>query len=90
MRTLSRLQHAVSKAGSVSGLAGDKVDFFAGPPRDDRVPNRYGNAIGGLRRVGAPQPTHEPYRHTGPSTQQWYCRRRAGFPRLVKSWVPEC
>ena len=28
---------------------------------------------------------HTAYRH--PPAQQWYCRRRAGFPRLVESLV---
>jgi hypothetical protein len=32
------------------------------------------------------QPAHEPYRHIGiPPAQQWCCRRRAGFPRLMES-----
>jgi len=37
------------------------------------------------------QPAHEPYRHTGTlPAPQWYCRRRASFPRLIESSVPKC
>src|SRR6266849_4765478 len=50
MRTFSRVQRVVST-----------IICWC-----DIVPNRYGGAIGGLYRVGAPQPAHEPYRHTGP------------------------
>jgi hypothetical protein len=37
------------------------------------------------------QSAHEPYRHTGTlPAPQWYCRRRASFPRLIESLVPQC
>src|SRR5882724_5040817 len=37
------------------------------------------------------KPAHEPYRHTGTlPAPQWYCRRRASFPRLIESLVPQC
>jgi hypothetical protein len=36
-------------------------------PRAKIAPDRDGDAIGGLYPVGAPQPAHEPCRHTGPS-----------------------
>src|SRR6202022_1049715 len=93
MRAFSRAQHVVSTIicwCSHSSVGGDfgarQGEFFAEQRRDDIVPNRYGDAIGGLYRVGALQPAHEPY----PPTQQWYCRRRASFPRLMESLVPEC
>jgi hypothetical protein len=74
VRTLSRVQHVVSTIYcwcSHSGGAGGDVgarqrESFAEQPRDNRVPNGCGDAIGGWFRVGAPQPAHEPYRHTGP------------------------
>jgi hypothetical protein len=73
MRTSSRAQHVVSAIirwcshASVGGDFGAKQgEFFAAQRRDDIVPNGYGDAIGGLYRVGAPQPAYEAYRHIGP------------------------
>jgi len=51
MRTFSRAQH-------VAWTMISWCDIFR---------NRYGDAMDDLYRVGAPQPAHEPYRHTGPS-----------------------
>jgi hypothetical protein len=46
---------------------------------------------GGFFAEQALQPAHEPYRHTGTlPAPQWYRRRRASFPRLTESLVPEC
>jgi hypothetical protein len=74
MRTLSRAQYVVSTiicwrshSSSVGGDFGAKQgEFFAEQRRDDIVPKRYGDVIGGLYRVGALQQAHEPYRHTSP------------------------
>jgi hypothetical protein len=55
MRTFSRAQHVVSaiicRCSHSSGVDDDfgakQGEFFAGQRRDDIVPNRYGDAIGG-------------------------------------------
>src|SRR5664279_3214542 len=94
LRTGSRAQHVVSTIifGVVTILApgGDfgakPGEFFARQRRDDIVATSYGDAIGGLYRVAALQPVHDSY----PPAQQSYCRRRASFPRLVRSLVPGC
>jgi hypothetical protein len=60
MRTLSRA-HVVSTiicwrshSSSVGGDFGAKQgEFFAEQRRDDIVPKRYGDAVGGLYRLGA-------------------------------------
>jgi hypothetical protein len=53
----------------------------------DIVLNRCGDAIGGLYRIGAPQPAHEPYRHTGPSHAAMELpSAREVFPVLSKAW----
>jgi hypothetical protein len=73
MRMLSRAQHAVStmicRYFQPSSANGD-----------------FGVKQGELFAGQALQPAHEPYppyRH--PPAQQWCCRRRAGFPRLIDS-----
>jgi hypothetical protein len=94
MRTPSRAPHVVSTIifwgsecfGAAGNFGANLSEFFVAQRRDDIVANRYGGAIGGLYRVGALQPAHDSY----PPAQQCYCRRRASFPRLVKSLVPEC
>jgi hypothetical protein len=73
MRASSRAQHVVStiicRCARSSGANGD-----------------FGGKQGELLAGQALQPAHEPYRHIGtPPAQQWCCRRRAGFPRLMVS-----
>jgi hypothetical protein len=68
MRAGSRANHVGSKMicwrchrFSVDGNFGAKPgEFFAARRRDDIVANQYGDAIGGLYRVGALQPAHDP------------------------------
>jgi hypothetical protein len=78
MRKFSRAQHVVSTiicwCFHSSGVGGD-----------------FDVKQGGFFAEQALQPAHEPYRHTGTlPAPQWYCRRRASFPRLIESLVPEC
>lgn len=72
MRTLSRAQYGVSTIicwrSHASSAGGDR-----------------GARQGEFCAAQALQPTYDPYGHIGhPPAQQWYCRRRASFPRLVE------
>jgi hypothetical protein len=67
MRARSRAHHVGSTmicwrchCFSVDGNVGAKPsELFARSRRDDIVANQYGDAIGGLYRVGALQPVHD-------------------------------
>jgi hypothetical protein len=92
MRTLSRAQRGVwaiicwrshsSRAGPDFGAK--QGEFFAEHRRDDIAPDPHGDAIGGLYRVGTPQPAHE-YRHTGPLHAAMVLPSPSGFsPSYLK------
>src|SRR5216684_6303070 len=73
MRTFSHAQLVVSTiiywcshASTGADFGAKQAEFFAAQRRDDIVPNRYGDALGGLYCLRALQPAYEAYRHIGP------------------------
>src|SRR5882724_12562427 len=76
MRKFARAQHVVSTI----------IHLLVFPRFRRRW--RFRREAGGFFVEQALQPAHEPYRHTGTlPAPLWYCRRRAGFPRLMESLV---
>jgi hypothetical protein len=78
MRTFPRAQHVVSTiicwCFRASSVSGD-----------------FGARQGEFFAEQALEPAHEPYRHIGTLPRAAaVCRRRASFPRLIESLVPEC
>jgi len=92
MRAFSRAQRVVSTIICWCSHAGTGMAISARNRLNSSQSSGaiYGDAIGGLYGIGALQPGYEAYRHTGLLHAAMVLRRRASFPRLIESLVPEC